>query len=144
MPDHKPALVKVIQGLVYFKLSLYLLGIIALFISMSADTSGLHAVRDGLLKRYELTQADSYSFGYIIGKMAVPIVITSILLGAIYKRNHTLAIVMASINIFLLFSSKTIPLLSIAILILLLVQPASTYLKGKKTTPKNESIIDDI
>jgi hypothetical protein len=141
--ENKPLVLKILIGLVVFKILGYLMFIIAFAFLRNIDPTELNVytgIRIGIIESFDLNSSDmDYELGRLIGKLSVPIVLHIGLLFAIYKRWFKAVIGTMALIILVEFS-----IYSLICLILILVKRSRQYLKRVPIEKiRNASVLDD-
>ena len=147
MPDQKPPSVRLLLGLTLFKI-IVAPAILAAYLMTGdveeSDRSFANGLRTVINNRFDVGYGISaYGVGFIMGEMAIPLLILFLLLAMVIRRNFVWAIVAVSLDLLVSFRAGP-PVLSIVMFLLVLTNPTKNYLKRKndKSTPPPMAPID--
>lgn len=128
-----PGKVKVIYGILIFKLLLMLAVIVVFYLVKdipSGEQSAGGGIRDGMVNSLgEDSRNTDYVFGYLCGTMLIPILATILSMVFVRKRMFIPLVVTVALDLVISFSSVGFPILQIITLALIFSEPAKSYLK---------------
>ena len=131
--EKKPGAIKAINILSIIKLASIVLVVLTYGIIESTLPEG-DPVRAGLhkafAKSYHMDSADAaYNFGLLIGMLTVPALLATLTLVFVRRRKFVPLVIVASLAVLAGFGQGGVPLIQIAVLFLVLAEPARGYLK---------------
>ncbi|MEZ4688481.1 MAG: hypothetical protein R3B47_21190 [Bacteroidia bacterium] len=131
MTNIKPITVKVITGLLVFKLIVIFLTIAFFYFTKDIDPnsrSALAGIRDGIIELNDLDKTNfGYALGRLIGKQVIPFLLMILALVFVHERRFWPILIVLFLNL-LIEASQGIPLLTIIMIILLWTRSAKSYL----------------
>lgn len=136
MLGKKPLAVKIVLGLIIFKLIFILLYIGLFYLAFYSTTEGmslLTGIREAFVEilNFNSTNID-YEFGLLVGKLLIPILLSVLTLIFLVNRKFWLTIFIISIDILVGLSQGT-PLLPLILFIMVVLNPTRNYLKNTNT-----------
>jgi len=133
MPDKKPLSVRILLGLIFFKIIIVPTIIAAYLMTGDVDASDISfsgGLRQAINDRFGVSFGVSgYDVGYIMGKLGIPLAISFLLLTVVSRRNFVWTVVAVSLDLLVSMASG-LPL-PIVMLVMVLTNPTRDYLKGK-------------
>lgn len=125
-----PTSVKVIKGIMYFKLIFMTLFLVLCLLSLIPGSESWESFKDDYIENLFGIKADEYSyssFAILIALTVIPLLLTTMSLNSIKKKTYKTLMIVVIIQLLLSFSNPFHLLLMIIVLILLLLRRTKNY-----------------
>ena len=133
----KPTSIKIIKGLLIFRLILTGIIVVVFFFIKDLDSSQRTfwtGLKNGIIASLHLDSENTNTiFGYLIGSILIPVILGLLQIKFVNERKYKAMLITVIFD--LIFGlSQGFSLFPIIILILILTQPTKNYLKNKEET----------